>query len=76
MSGSENKAGDEEAETPAEVVKRRGVEPGSYGGLDVAARSMDLIAGGRGVDSGLQALEDSTVSVTGVLLMFTRRVST
>ena len=39
------------------MVKRRGVEPGSYGGLNVVARAMDLIAAGRGVDSGLQALE-------------------
>ena len=47
----------EEAEKPAEVAKRRGVEPGSYGGVDVVARSIDLIAGSRGVDAGLQALE-------------------
>ena len=52
MSGSENKAWDDGAEKPAEVVRRRGVEPGSYGGSDVVARSMDLIAerGGAGYE--------------------------
>ena len=57
MSGSGNKACDEEAENPAEVVRRRGVEPGSRGGSDVVARSIDLISGGREVDSGLRALK-------------------
>ena len=48
MSGSENKAWDDGAEKPAEVVRRRGVEPGSYGGLDVVARSMDLVTSSSG----------------------------
>ena len=40
MSGNGNRACDEEAEKPAEVVRRRGVEPGSYGGSDVVASSL------------------------------------
>ena len=41
MSGIGNKAWDDGAEKPAEVVRRRGVEPGSYGGSGVVARSTD-----------------------------------
>ena len=48
------------------------MEPRSYGGSDAVARSIDLISGGRVVDSGLQALEYSSYSASLVVPRFRR----
>ena len=54
------------------MVKRRGVEPGSYGGLDVVARSIDLIAGGRSVES---YLEQVVITQGGAVRLLVYRLS-